>query len=821
MVVPFVLIKKRHPMKRYLCIHGHFYQPPRENPWLEEVELQDSAHPFHDWNDRISAECYAPNTASRILGADRRIIDLSNNYTRISYNFGPTLLSWMQRNDPRTYRAIIDADHSGRRRFSGHGPALAQSYNHIIVPLANSRDKRTQILWGIRDFEHRYGRRPEGMWLAETAVDHETLDIMAEFGIRFTILAPRQAKQTRRIDQQEWNDVSGGRIDPRRAYRCKLPSGRSIALFFYDGPIAQDIAFGGILDNGEHFANRLIGTFSDHDEPQLVHVATDGETYGHHHRKGDMALAYCLYHMESIDDVSLTIYGEFLDRHPPTYEVEIYENSSWSCIHGVERWRSNCGCNSGMKPGWSQQWRSPLRGALDWLRDSLILLFESQSEELLKDPWRAREDYIRVILDRSKDSVRAFLADHAVDPSPSDEQTQKILKLMEIQRNAMLMYTSCGWFFDEVTGIETVQVMAYAARAIQLAKQVADVALDETFHKLLELAPSNIPEYKNAGYAYEHFVKPSVLDLVRVGAHYAVSSVFEEYAEDAKIYSYEAKSDLFRRDSIGRLRFTAGRVLVRSDVTYEERTITFTAMYFGDHNLAGGVREFIDNESFENMYKELHETFMRSDVPGTISLIEKHFGSGSYSLWHLFKDEQRKILGQILDTTLSDVELSLRQIENHHYSILDVMRQMNIPLPRMFARIAEMIHDADIQKELTAEQPNADRLKRSIVETRRWSLEPDRSNIAFTASKRINTIMEAWSENPVDRKPLVLGFEILDALAPLHLSYNFWIAQNIYFTKGRQLIDSMKKRAAENDPEASDWISAFNAIGIHLNVKVL
>ncbi len=808
-------------MDRYICIHGHFYQPPRENPWLEEVELQDSAHPFHDWNDRISAECYAPNTASRILGADRRIIDLINNYTKISFNFGPTLLSWLQRNDTRTYQAVIEADRISRKRFSGHGSAIAQSYNHIIVPLANSRDKRTQILWGIQDFQHRFGRKPEGMWLAETAVDNETLDIMAEQGIRFTILAPRQARRIRKIDDKKWHDVDGGRIDPRRSYRCTLPSGRSIALFFYDGPIAQDIAFGGILDNGEHFAERLIGTFSDYDESQIVHVATDGETYGHHHPKGDMALAYCLYHIDSTENVSLTVYGEFLDKHPPAYEVEIFENSSWSCIHGVERWRSNCGCNSGMKPGWNQQWRGPLRGALDWLRDSLALLFENQAEQLLKDPWGAREDYIRVILDRSTSSVKSFLADHAIDANPTKEQTQRILKLMEIQRNAMLMYTSCGWFFDEVTGIETVQVMAYAARAIQLAKEVANVSLDDTFQRLLELAPSNIPSYKNAAYAYDHFVKPSVLDLVRVGAHYAVSSVFEEYAEEADIFSYRAKSDLFRKEGIGRLRFAAGRVQVESDITWEQRTITFTVMYFGDHNLAGGVREFIDDQSFETMYQEIRETFLRSDVPGTISLIEKHFGSGSYSLWHLFKDEQRKVLDQILDTTLSDVEVSLRQIENHHYSILDVMRQMNIPLPRVFARIAEMIHDADIQKEVQAEDPDVEQLKRSIEEIHRWSLEPDRQTISFSASKRINSIMAEWRENPSDSKPLLIASELMDALSPLGLSYNFWIAQNIYFTKGRELIETMQKRAEEKDLHAQEWLEAFNTFGYHLNVKVL
>ncbi|MCA1724656.1 MAG: glycoside hydrolase, partial [Thermomicrobia bacterium] len=351
---------------RYVCIHGHFYQPPRENPWLEAIELQDSAYPYHDWNERITAECYAPNAASRILSGAGRIAQIVQNYARISFNFGPTLLAWMEAQAPDTYAAILDADRESRDRFSGHGAAMAQVYNHIILPLANRRDKWTQIHWGIADFTHRFGRAPEGMWLSETAVDLETLDILAEQGIAFTVLAPSQAGMVREIGAEEWEDVSGARIDPTRAYVQQLPSGRTIALFFYDGPISRGVAFEGLLDRGENLVNRLLGAFSDErDWPQLVHIATDGETYGHHHAHGDMALAYALHHIEAHDLAHLTIYGEYLERFPPTHEVQIIENTAWSCDHGVERWRSNCGCNTGGRPDWNQQWRGPLRAALD------------------------------------------------------------------------------------------------------------------------------------------------------------------------------------------------------------------------------------------------------------------------------------------------------------------------------------------------------------------------------------------------------------------------------------------------------------------------
>ena len=291
-------------MNKFVCIHGHFYQPPRENPWLDEVEVQDSAFPYHDWNERVTAESYARNADARILDDSQRIVDIVNNYSKISFNFGPTLLSWMEKKDPEIYRSIVEADRLSQKNFSGHGSAIAQVYNHMIMPLANSRDKRTQVIWGIKDFEFRFKRKPEGMWLAETAVDLETLDIMAEQGIKFTVLAPHQAK---------------GRVDPHVPYRCHLPSGRKICIFFYDGPIALGVAFEGLLNNGEQFARRLTNDFSSSDpNAQLVHVATDGETYGHHHKFGDMALAYCLHYIEEHQLAQLTVYGEFLEKFPPT-----------------------------------------------------------------------------------------------------------------------------------------------------------------------------------------------------------------------------------------------------------------------------------------------------------------------------------------------------------------------------------------------------------------------------------------------------------------------------------------------------------------------
>ncbi|MFC1929097.1 DUF3536 domain-containing protein, partial [Chloroflexota bacterium] len=481
-------------MERYICIHGHFYQPPRESAWLEYVELQDSAYPYHDWNERITAECYEPNSTSRILDGDGFISQIVSNYARMSFNFGPTLLAWIEKHDPSVYQAIIEADRQSQQNFSGHGSALAQAYNHMIMPLANHRDRYSQVLWGIRDFEHRFGRQLEGMWLPETAVDLETLDILAEMGIRFTILAPHQAKRVRKLATEKWKEVGDASVDPTRAYLVNLPSGRQINIFFYDGPISRAIAFEDMLNSGEAFAERLIDAFSEkRNHPQLINIATDGETYGHHHRFGDMALAFALHHIETNNLAKITNYGEYLEKYPPTHEVEIVEKTSWSCMHGIDRWWSDCGDNSGAHPKWNQAWRTPLRDALDWLRDSMAGQYEGKAKQYLKDPWAARDDYINIILDRSPDNVARFMSQHATRELNEAERITT-LKLLELQRHAMLMYTSCGWFFDDLSGIETVQVIQYAGRVVQLAQGLFGNDTEQHFLELLKKAKSNIPE---------------------------------------------------------------------------------------------------------------------------------------------------------------------------------------------------------------------------------------------------------------------------------------------------------------------------------------
>ena len=491
-----------------LIIHGHFYQPPRENPWTGLIERQPGAAPYHDWNERIQAECYGPNAFVRSLGHDNRDEDLVNNYASISFNFGPTLLSWLASHHANTYRRILEADRASADKRGGHGNAIAQAYGHAILPLCNDRDRLTQVLWGVADFRFRFGREPEAMWLPETACNDQTLELLIEQGLRYVILAPAQAERVR-LAEDAWHDVSDGSIDTSRAYRYhhRQQPGRSIVIFFYDGPLAQAIAF----ENALRSSQLLVSLFKQAAERgPLVNVATDGETYGHHFKFGDLTLAHALEFEANHQGLSVTNYGQFLDDHGPEFEVEIKKGlhgggTSWSCVHGVDRWQRDCGCQTGGESGWNQQWRAPLRAALDFLCDQAASQFEDPGGALFADPWAARNASIELILDPHR-SREEFLARHAKRSLSSQEQT-RALTFLELQRNALLMYTSCGWFFSELSGIETVQIMKYAARVIELT---ADLGLPVPRARFLEMmaeARSNVRELGNGADIYLRFAE--------------------------------------------------------------------------------------------------------------------------------------------------------------------------------------------------------------------------------------------------------------------------------------------------------------------------
>jgi alpha-amylase/alpha-mannosidase (GH57 family) len=768
----------------YVCVHGHFYQPPRENPSLEAVELQDSAYPYHDWNQRVTAECYAPNAKSRLLDDRQRIVELVNNYAHISFNFGPTLLLWMKQKAPQVLERIREADRESRERFGGHGSAIAQGYNHMILPLAHPRDKETQVAWGIRDFAARFGRQPEGMWLPETAVDLSTLEVLAAQGIRYTILAPRQAKRVRRYGSRSWKDVSGDRIDPSRAYQLRLPSGKTVALFFYDGPISQGVAFEGLLNDGKRFADRLLGGFSDaRTWPQLSHIATDGESYGHHHYHGEMALTYALHSIETGEVAKLTNYGQFLEMHPPEHWVEIFENTSWSCVHGVERWRSNCGCNSGGRPEWNQQWRAPLRAALDWLRDTLQPEFEKRAGELLRDPWAARNDYIEVILDRSVENVAGFLARHGVRELNAEERV-RVLKLLEMQRHAMLMYTSCGWFFDELSGPETVQVLHYAGRALQLACDTGTSCdLEKPFCERLRNAKSNLAEHANGEEIYKKRVAPAVITIDKVTGHYAVSGLFETYGDQTRIYCYDVAREEYSVETEGRVRMAVGRARVRSEITTEETRLGFAVLHLGDHNVTGGVREFQRENHFHELCDELRQAFAQVDTAQVIRILDEHFHKSTFSMRSLFRDEQRRIIALLLQDTLSTATASFRSMYENQAPLIRFLSALEVPVPSAFVSVAAIALNGQLQQAL--ERPDIDpaAVQALLREAELNHVQLDVTTLEYTVRKRLEAQAAIFAQRSDDLEALKRLHSLLDMAAGLPFHVGLGAVQEMSFAR--------------------------------------
>lgn len=803
-------------MERFVCIHGHFYQPPRENPWLESVEVQDSAAPFHDWNERITAECYGRNTAARIYDNEVRIEGIVNNYSRISFNFGPTLLAWLKDKMPWVHASIIEADQQSQERFSGHGSAIAQNYNHMIMPLANNRDKKTQVLWGVRDFEYRFGRKPEGMWLAETAVDTPTLEVLAAHSIKYTILSPFQAKSMRTLGDKSWEDVSGGRLDPTRPYLMKLPSGGSITLFFYDAPVSQAIAFEKLLDSGEKFAHRIINAFSDtRDWDQLVHIGTDGESYGHHHRWGEMALAYALKYIESNKLARITNYGEFLEKHPPKHEVQIHEGSAWSCSHGVGRWKENCGCNSGGHGDWNQNWRAPLRHALDWLRDELAPVFEARGKEFLKDPWAARDDYIAVILNREDDNVDAFFARHAVrELNPEDKVAA--LKLMELQRHAMLMYTSCGWFFDELSGIETVQVIQYAGRVIQLSQDVLGKDFEEGFLKRLEQAKSNIPENSDGRRIYGNFVKPAMITWDNVVAHYALSSIFHDYERRTRIFLYNFEEQHRQFFAVGKARLAIGHTCVKYELTRESRLYTYAVLYLGEHHLTAAVRPFISQETYLETARDLHESFDRADFPETIRRMDRHFGTQNYSLRSLFKDEQRRILNDILSSTNQDLENRNRLIAERYTPLIRFLEHLGTPLPDALKTAADFVLHIDIVKQFEAENTNLERLNSLLTEAKHRNVNVWDDKLSFAISGKMESIMTRLQEHPGDAELAEHAQQLAGIIREMPLDPILWRVRNKYWKMLRTELPAIRAKATEGDESAANFVKHYLALGEQL-----
>ncbi|MBD3288872.1 DUF3536 domain-containing protein [candidate division KSB1 bacterium] len=821
----------------YLIIHGHFYQPPRENPWIEAIERQPSASPYHDWNDRISAECYTPNSMSRIMGGNQyRIVDIVNNYERISFNFGPTLMSWLKAKAQETYQAIIDGDRRSRELFSGHGNAIAQGYNHTILPLSNERDKYTQLKWGIEDFKMHFGREPESIWLPETAVNYSTLKVLIELGIKFIILSPHQAQRVRPLKAKEqWKDVGGGDIDTSQSYRCyfidqkgKKHKNKYIDIFFYHGDLSKRVAFEHLLKDGKNFAQEIRKCYlPKHEGPQLVSIATDGESYGHHEPFGDMGLAFLVHRAAENSGMTLTNYGEYLEKFPPKMEVELKpgpngEGTAWSCSHGVGRWYRDCGCSTGGPFEWNQQWRSPLRTALDQLRDELIIIFEEKGAHYFKDPWDARNEYIHIILDRSKDSMKSFFQKHA-KYELSENEISEALNLLEMQRHAMLMYTSCGWFFAEISGLEATQVLKYAARAIELGNKFSNQDLELKFVAKLDHAKSNFPKIGTGKDIYYNMIKPYVVTPKKLVNHYAILTAINNGNSDlSRVYNYEIKRKDYEKKEGEHRSLTIGRLEVHSDLTKEREDFAFVLLYRSNKEYRAVVSEMKAVPDYEQTKANVIESFEKNENSFWENLI-RQWGQRVYSVADILYEEREKLYRLLLKEKLDKLSQDYWNIYQENKHIIFELNDQHIPIPVELKLPVELGLSPRLEEEikLSIRDYNFDKAREIVQVAERLDLHlyKDRSQQFFqqTLEEKIRAIYHTLSRQQADEMLL-----ILEIVSNLKLNIKETIIQNYIFKILREKVTPMIEDILEGD--AIDhryyFISSILQIAFRLNFDI-
>ena len=682
-----------------LVIHGHFYQPPRENPWTGRVDREPSARPFHDWNERIHAECYRPNAFARVVDPFGRVEAVLCNYAHVSFNVGPTLLSWMELHDPVTYGRIIDADQESARRCDGHGNAIAQAYSHPILPLCNESDRRTQIRWGIADFRHRFCRDPEALWLPETACNDATLGALIDEELRFVILSPYQAARVRSLPEGKWRDVADGGIDPGISYRYfhRDGSGRSIAVFFYDGPISRAVAFEGVLASSQAFVNRLAQAPGG--EARLVHIATDGESYGHHTRLAERGLAYALSVEAPARGFTVTNYGSFLERHPPTMEVEIQagpdgEGTAWSCAHGVGRWCRDCSCQTGGQPGWNQAWRTPLRAALDHLRDAAAHHFAEVGGDLFVDPWAARDTYIDVLLDRSR---RDQWLDRVCCRPLSTGDRIRALSLIEIQRHAQLMYTSCGWFFTELSGIETVQVLKYAGRVLSGLEELDLGSPRERFLEILAEARSNLPEMGTGADVFHRFVDPQRVSVEQVAASLAIASLVGEDGLTGETVGFRFERSYFRKERHGRSTLATGRLQLEELASGRRFDYARASMHLGGVDFYCALRPYPGDERFREAAERLWSAFHVASLPTVLRTAQTQFGPDEYGLDSVLGEDRERISGLVYGEIVDELAADYGHVYQRYERIIEMLEGCGFELPSGLQRVADFTRERRLE----------------------------------------------------------------------------------------------------------------------------
>ncbi len=664
------------PHSKFLIIHAHFYQPPRENPWLGIIERQEGASPFQNWNERITAECYKANTLSRTLDGKGRILSIVNNFKYLSFNVGPTLLNWLQECHPATYDAIVAADFESRTLNSGHGNAIAQVYNHVIMPLASKREQEIQIICGKRDFRRHYGREAESIWLAEAAINETTVELLIEHGTKFVILSPFQAYRIKKIGDDHWLDVSDGSIDSSMPYRIFSDNGH-LDVFFYNKPVSTAVAFEHLLRDADRFAKKLSSALGKKDGARLMNICTDGESYGHHEAFGDMCLSAFFSGIAEKHGFRITNYGNYIEQFPPFMQVELKpgkngEGTSWSCSHGVDRWQKDCGCSSGGNPGWNQRWREPLRKGLIKLKEELDNIYEEGVKDFFSDPWGPLVDFIEIRKNRSNRDADAFLSRY-INKNLDDGEREHLLRLLESQLNSHLMFTSCAWFFDDISGIEAIQNLKYAARAVELSgrTELITILLD----KLAE-AKSNIGEDTGKN-LYLKIIAPMMRTYDLVANQAIMESVLLE-KESGRYFFYDVcVKDKERFDNYG---LTLGRLELLDSFLGIRKEYLFFCVQNDEFFLQTWLGKDL---SWEVRSRILEKLKHRDKNPSSLTAQEigKEFGLRCYGLSDLLEYDRKEILAKAMVKDFGGLKERTLAYFNKNEKLIGQMIRFGLDLP--------------------------------------------------------------------------------------------------------------------------------------------
>ena len=782
-------------MGNKICIHGHFYQPPRENPWTGLVGRERSASPWHDWNERITDECYQPNTAARILDGQGLIRAISNNYSRISCDFGPTLLTWLERSRPEVYEDILRADILARDRFSGHGSALAHPFHHLIMPLLSRADKETEVRWGIRDFEDRFGRFPEGMWLPEMAVDLETLGVLADEGISFTLLSPHQGCRNEQFSQE--STTNNGSIDTTKPYLCRLPAGAEITIFFHDAALSSLVAFGDLLQNGDRFSEHLLSASPG---GGLVHFATDGETYGHHRAFSEMALSWCLDRIESSVPGTLTVYGEYLAEHHPEHEIEIMERTSWSCPHGIDRWHGGCSCESGRHAGWSHEWRGPLCTAIHELSFSLAEIFSREAGAFFHDPWLARDESIGLLKDSSPESIGRFFRDHAkwaLDPGAQE----KALALLEMAKHSLAMQTSCAWFFDDIADREAIQNLYSAARAIQIAHGRTGTLLEQAFIGQLSSIPGNRPQYPHGGVVYRDCVLPLVLSPLHQAACLAL---IDNTREGGRVLHADAFSGEFL--SSGELIPAHDLSLIGTNFKYCFLSTGPDASLLGFASAAGIDIEEISGELLITLRKKgfiAAAEKLKALFPCVIDLSE-------------FLPAGRRLIARSHLERITKAFNDAARVLFDRYVGVEGMDLNPRLAPPWVTHLARYVLTYRMAEALSSSETTSEELHRLAKAFSDWGIIDTRQTMNASSGRFITRLMEDWVCHPEDRGRLEMVVDALTLIRTVGAAYPAWNLQNLFIA----VRDGAARTMETTDDEGVVWWEKLRALGNMLGVSV-